>query len=138
MPSAASERGIAATERAVALADVVDIAAVTGRGVEGRAGQSRLVLGHARWMGELGIDLSPAQAQADAASNAGQTQSWLARETDGGWRLLGLLAFGDAPRPQSAQAIAALHALGIRPLMLSGDNRAAARAVGAQLGLADD
>ena len=128
----------AAGGRGIAPADVTDIAAVTGRGVEGRAGQSRVVLGHARWMGELGIDLSPAQAQADPASNAGQTQSWLARETDAGWQLLGLLAFGDAVRPQSAEAIAALHAMGIRPLMLSGDNRAAARAVGAQLGLADD
>ena len=128
----------AARERGIATAEVTDIAAVTGRGVEGRAGRFRVVLGHARWMGELGIDLSPAQAQTDAASNAGQTQSWLARETDAGWRLLGLLAFGDAVRPQSAEAIKALHAMGIRPLMLSGDNRAAARAVGAQLGLADD
>ena len=128
----------AARERGIATAEVTDIAAVTGRGVEGRAGRFRVVLGHVRWMGELGIDLSPAQAQTDAASNAGQTQSWLARETDGEWQLLGLLAFGDALRPQSAEAIDALHAMGIRPLMLSGDNRAAARAVGAQLGLADD
>jgi Cu+-exporting ATPase len=128
----------AARERGIKAADVADIAAVAGRGVQGRRGHARLALGHARWMGELGIDLSPAQALADEASSAGQTQSWLAEYVDGCWRLLGLLAFGDAPRPQSAQAVAALHALGIRPLMLSGDNRAAARAVAGQVGLAND
>ncbi|WP_281401909.1 heavy metal translocating P-type ATPase [Thermomonas brevis] len=128
----------AARERGIAAAEVADIAAVAGRGVQGRRGHSQLALGHARWMGELGIDLSPAQALAEEASSAGQTQSWLAEKAGEGWRLLGLLAFGDAPRPQSAQAVAALHALGIRPLMLSGDNRAAARAVAGQVGLAQD
>jgi len=128
----------AARERGIAAAEVADIAAVAGRGVQGRRGHAQLALGHARWMGELGIDLSSAQALAEEASSAGQTQSWLAESVGEGWRLLGLLAFGDAPRPQSAQAVAALRALGIRPLMLSGDNRAAARAVAGQVGLAQD
>ena len=61
------------------------------------------------------------------AENAGQ-----------GWRLLGLLTFGDAPRPQSRQAVAELRVLGVRPLMLSGDNAAAAKSTGNQLGLAND
>ncbi|WP_449448170.1 heavy metal translocating P-type ATPase [Thermomonas brevis] len=128
----------AARGRGIEAAGLTDIAAVAGRGVQGRRGAARVALGHARWMDELGIDLSPARMLADEASSAGQTQSWLAEHGDQGWRLLGLLAFGDAPRPQSAQAIAALHEMGIRPVMLSGDNRAAAGAVAAQIGLADD
>jgi Cu+-exporting ATPase len=89
-------------------------------------------------MQELGVDVGAMQAATDAASAAGMTQSWLIQDDGAGWHLLGLLAFGDAPRPQSAQAIAALRALHIRPLMLSGDNRAAATTVAAQVGLAGD
>ena len=119
-------------------ADITAITAVAGRGVQGGRGDARWVLGHARWLGELGVDLTSAQILANEASNAGQTQSWLAGHTEQGWHLQGLLAFGDTPRPQSAQAVATLRAMGIRSLMLSGDNRAAARAVAAEIGLAQD
>ena len=127
----------AAREQGCNAADVSEIRAVAGRGVQGRLGQRQLALGHARWMAELGIDPVAAQAWSDAAANSGQTLSWLAGNDGSGWQLLGLLAFADAPRPQSAQAIAALQALGIRPLMLSGDNQAAARSVARQVGLAE-
>ncbi len=113
------------------------VTAVAGRGVMGRIDGVPFALGHARWMAELGVDLAPGHAASMAASQAGWTQSWLACEMGGVWRLQGLLAFGDAPRPQSRAAIAALHALGLRTVMLSGDNRAAAQAVAAQVGIAD-
>jgi len=129
----------AAAQRGVQAAEVTDITAVAGRGVQGRQhGHSQLAFGHARWMGELGVDLQSAHALADAAARAGRTQSWLAENAGQGWRLLGLLTFGDAPRPQSRQAVAELRALGVRPLMLSGDNAAAAKSTGNQLGLAND
>ncbi len=125
----------AARTRGVAAADVGEIRAVAGRGVQGRRGQVQLALGHARWMVELGIDMGTTQALSDTAARDGQTQSWLASNDGTGWRLLGLFAFGDALRPQSAQAIAALQAMGLRVLMLSGDNHAAARSVALQVGL---
>src|SRR5690606_7753535 len=95
-------------------------------------------LGHARWMRELGVDLAPGSDAAAHAGRAGWTQSWLAAEaeSEGGWALLGLLAFGDAPRPQSVEAVSALHGLGLRTVMVSGDNRAAAEAVAAKVGIA--
>jgi Cu+-exporting ATPase len=52
-------------------------------------------------------------------------------------RILGLLAFGDEIKPGAQQAIATLHALGIRTAMLSGDNRGAAQQVAAALGIED-
>ncbi len=112
-----------------------DVAAVAGRGVRGRVGQRMLALGHARWMAELGADTASGQGAVEAANAAGWTQSWLAEETPDGWRTLGLLAFGDAPRPQAQAAIRELHALGLRTLMVSGDNRAAATAVATQVGI---
>ncbi len=113
------------------------VTAVAGRGVMGRIDGVPFALGHARWMAELDVDLASGHAASMAASQAGWTQSWLACKMGGVWRLQGLLAFGDAPRPQSRAAIAALHALGLRTVMLSGDNRAAAQAVAAQVGIAD-
>lgn len=125
----------AAHTRSVVAADVSEIRAVAGRGVQGRRGQVQLALGHARWMRELGLDMGTTQALSDAAARDGQTQSWLASSDGTGWRLLGLFAFGDDVRPQSAQAIAALQAMGLRVLMLSGDSHAAAHSVAAQIGL---
>ena len=128
----------AARERSIAAAGITDITAVAGRGVQGRLGAAQVALGHARWMGELGVDLSTVRTLADAAAQAGLTPSWLAVATPAGWQLRGLLAFGDAVRPQSAEAIAALRAMGLRPVMLSGDSRGAAHAIGAAIGLRDD
>ena len=128
----------AARGRGIAAAGITDIAAVAGRGVQGRQGAALVALGHARWMDELGVDLSAVRTLAEAAAQAGLTPSWLAVATPDGWHLRGLLAFGDAVRPQSAEAIAALRAIGLRPLMLSGDSRGAAHAIGAAIGLRDD
>ena len=84
-------------------------------------------------MVELGIDLAP-MAEAEACHTAeGATISWLA--ADG--KLLGLLAFVDALKPNAAAAIARLQALGLRVVLLSGDNQAAAGQAGAALGITD-
>ncbi|MGE4367039.1 heavy metal translocating P-type ATPase [Thermomonas sp.] len=128
----------AARERGIVPAAVTGITAVAGRGVQGEQAGRRLALGHTRWMAELGVALSSLQTLADAAAQAGLSASWLAVATPDGWQPRGLLAFGDAPRPQSAAAIAALRALGIRPLLLTGDSQGAARALAAQVGLQED
>lgn len=127
----------AARARGVAVALATELSAVPGRGIQGRIADQRYVFGHARWMAEIGVVLDAGREVADTATAAGWTQSWLAVEADDGWRALGLLAFGDAPRPQAKAAIAALHARGLRTLMVSGDNRAAALAIAAKVGIAD-
>lgn len=113
------------------------IAAVAGRGIQGQIATQQFALGHARWMQELGVDLAHGQAAAEAASQAGWTQSWLAENTGSGWVAVGLLAFGDAPRTQAREAVAELNALGLRTLMLSGDNHPAALAIATQVGIAE-
>jgi Cu+-exporting ATPase len=69
----------------------------------------------------------------------GRTISWLAQsEADGSnVALLGLLAFGDTLKASAQQAVTSLHALGVRTVMLSGDNHGAAAHVAQQLGLDD-
>ncbi|WP_273487916.1 heavy metal translocating P-type ATPase [Roseateles chitosanitabidus] len=95
-----------------------------------------LLLGSSRWMEELGVDLTPLRASADAALAQGRTLSWLAAsDGPGAPTLVAMLAFGDRVKDGSPEAITRLRAMGLRTLMLSGDNAPAAAAVGASLGL---
>ena len=126
----------AASGRALATLPATAVRAVAGRGIEGRVQDRALKLGSGRWMAALGVDLSPLAAQADAEMARGHTLSWLAAvEPEGAPVLLAMLAFGDRAKPTSAAAIAELKALGLRTLMLSGDNAAAAKAAADALGL---
>ena len=111
-----------------------NLRAVAGRGVQARVEQQDLALGSGRWMQELGVDLSQQQARAAALQDDGRTVSWLA-VTGEQPRLIGLLAFGDALKPQAAIAVQRLQALGIRTLLLSGDNAGSAKAVAKILGV---
>jgi len=145
---AGSEHPLArAVSRAAATAGLTpaaahDVRAVAGRGVEGRVAERELRLGSLRWMVELGVVIAPALAARAAALQAdGNSVSWLAIGVAGAAgaapQLQGLLAFGDAPKANAAAAVAALQALGVKTVLVSGDNRGAAEAVGRQLGIAD-
>jgi len=114
------------------------IRAVPGRGVRGRIGANDVSIGSERMMRDAGVDLSLLSSRAQALFASGHTVSWVAASTsDERPRLLGLLAFRDMPRDGAREAIARLHALGVRTVMVSGDHDGAARAIAAQLGIDD-
>jgi Cu+-exporting ATPase len=128
----------AAGGRALPAAEAVR--AVPGRGIAGRVDGRELRLGSTRWMEEL--KLAPAAqpllaAAAEAQRRQGRTLSWLAETPRDGRapRLVALLAFGDAPKPGAAEAVARLHALGLRTVLVTGDNAGAAAAVAGALGI---
>ncbi|UCE31980.1 MAG: copper-translocating P-type ATPase [Burkholderiales bacterium] len=125
----------AAQQRDLPVDEASQVAAVAGRGLRGEVAGTAYVLGSARWMGELGIALEPLEPRAQALQEDGRTLSWLAEERSG--RLVGLLAFGDAPKDSAAAAVAALSENGIRTVMLTGDGPGAARAVARALGIAE-
>ncbi|MEF3061527.1 heavy metal translocating P-type ATPase [Ralstonia solanacearum] len=109
---------------------------LAGRGVRGVVDGAVLSLGNARWMDELRLDRTRLQARADALEAQGHTVSWLAQgEADGGVRLCGLIAFGDALKPGAREAVAELHRRGIRTALVTGDNAGAARGVAEALGI---
>jgi len=114
---------------------VSDAAALAGRGVQGVVEGRTLVLGSSRLLGELGVSPGPLGETAQALEAQGRTVSWLVAKAPAGAMLLGLLAFGDTVKPEAAQAIARLHRLGLRTVMLTGDNRGAAQAVASTLGI---
>jgi Cu+-exporting ATPase len=98
--------------------------------VDGR----ELRLGSTRWMRELHVDLAALEGRAAQLEAEGRTVSWLADATDAP-RLVGLVAFGDEPKPAARDAVAALRGIGVRSAMVTGDNQGAARVAAAQLGI---
>ena len=117
-----------------------DVRAVAGRGLRGTVDGRTLLLGSRRMMAEASIDTAPLAARADALAHEGCTVSWLGEAGEGATRpsrLHGLLAFRDPPRANAAQAIAELRRLGVRTVMISGDNAGAAGAIARVLGIDD-
>jgi len=105
---------------------------LTGRGVQGRVDGRLVALGNARLLDELKINADDkATQQAEALRGDGATVMFLA--VDG--VLAGLIAVADRIKPGTAKAIAALHADGLRLVMLTGDNATTASAVARQLGI---
>ncbi|HRH87932.1 MAG TPA: heavy metal translocating P-type ATPase [Rubrivivax sp.] len=122
-------------EQQLDIPEAQDAKALPGRGVEGTVAGRKLALGSTRLLRELQLDEGALQADAQRLQQQGKTVSWLVGEEGDGWRLLGLLAFGDTLKPDAAAAVARLQALGIWTLMLTGDNRGAAEAVARELGI---
>lgn len=108
-----------------------DIRTLPGLGVEARAEGKATLLGNARLMAERGVDVTPLDSVARALTAQGRTLSYLA--ADG--RVLGLLAFGDAIKATAPAAIARLRSMGVRTVMLTGDNAGAAATAAATLGV---
>jgi Cu+-exporting ATPase len=125
----------AASERGVSPPAASAIEALAGRGIQGRIDDRRWLLGSARLMDEQGVSRTPMQDSADRHASAGRTLSWLAEETPDGPQLRALLAFADPPRASARQAITGLKAQGLRTLMLSGDQRAAALHIAGEVGI---
>jgi Cu+-exporting ATPase len=121
----------AARERGAALAEVAGFAAVPGRGVRGSADGHGLVLGTAAFLRESGIDVSALDAAADAERLEARSVVFLA--VDG--KPAALLSFADPVKPGAREALDALRAEGLEIVMLTGDGRAAAEAVGRTLGI---
>jgi len=124
----------------LAAAPAREAAALAGRGVQARVGGDVVWLGNARLMRDIGAATDALQAQAAAHEAAGRTVSWLAVRRAGQNAndvpaTLGLLAFGDRIRASSAATVAALRALGVDVMLLTGDNAGSARAVAEALGI---
>ncbi len=130
-----------AVGQAAAEAGIIPLAAsatraVAGMGVSASVDGSDYILGNARMLAQHGIELGVMASQAHAHEQSGLTVSMLAQVAPVR-RLVGMLAFGDTLKPESAQAVARLRAAGIRTVMLTGDSQGSARHVAAQLGIED-
>ncbi|HEU4422359.1 MAG TPA: heavy metal translocating P-type ATPase [Pilimelia sp.] len=122
----------AATDRAGQLPAVTGFAALPGLGAEGDVDGRRVVVGRERLLSERGLTAPVHLDQAIArAGEQGQTAVLVA--WDGA--VQGGLTVADTVKPTSAQAVARLRGLGLRPVLLTGDNETVARAVAASVGI---
>ncbi|MGZ5915897.1 MAG: heavy metal translocating P-type ATPase [Methyloceanibacter sp.] len=118
-----------ADARGLQVAKTERFESVTGAGVKASVGGSAALLGNARMMETARIDVAPLAHQADARREQGETVMFLG--LDG--TLAGFVAVADPVKPSSAEAIAKLHALGLKIVMATGDNATTAKAVAAKL-----
>ena len=128
----------AAQQRGLALSAPVNLRALPGQGIEGEVDGRHFLLGSLRWMETLGVSLGGLAVNVAQLRAEGATLSALAERSATDERALtlrALMAFGDEPKPGAKQVLEVLRARGIRTIMLSGDNRGAAEAMGRRLGL---
>jgi Cd2+/Zn2+-exporting ATPase len=105
--------------------------ALPGRGVRGVIAGRPLMLANHRWIEELGLCSSTLEASMQVHERQGRSLSLLADDSG----VLALIAVADTVRPSSAAAMEALRALGVTPVMLTGDNAATASAIAALAGI---
>jgi len=135
---AGSEHPIAAAIRSYAERKALDVPAaadfqaVFGRGVRARVGGADCAAGNAALLAELNVPLSEeiTAALADMAER-GETALAVVREN----RAVGLLGVRDAEKPTSAAAVAQMKAMGLTPVMLTGDDARTAQVIAARLGI---
>jgi Cu+-exporting ATPase len=123
----------AAGERAIALAQVADFDARSGKGVTGTVEGRPVALGNAAFLAELGIAAGALESDAERLRHDGATVVLVAIDR----RLAGAIAIADPVKETTPEALTALQQLGIRVVMLTGDNRATAQAVARRLGITE-
>ena len=107
--------------------------ALVGKGVQGRLQGRRFVLGNHRLIHDQGLCSAELEAKLTEHEALGRTITLLAAENG----VLALFAVADTLKDSSTQAVAELNAMGIKTVMLTGDNPATARAIATQAGIAD-
>lgn len=122
-----------AFNRSIALPEVQGFEAVAGKGVRARLGNRRLVIGSPSFLTTEGVNLAPQEERLKELEAQGLTVITVARDGE----LLGLLALGDALRPDAAETVRRLHALGIRTSLITGDNERAAQHFARAVGIED-
>ena len=113
------------------LAPAGDAAVIPGRGARAKVAGETWTVGSPRIAGEAGVLTGESRETVEALEREGKTVAAVFAAD----HLLGLISLRDAPRPDAAEAIAALKAMGVRSVMLTGDNAATARAIADRLGI---
>ncbi|PTA69271.1 heavy metal translocating P-type ATPase [Deinococcus arcticus] len=121
----------AAARQGLAISQPERVEAVPGFGLDAVVQGQRVQVGADRYMAGLGLDVTPFAAQAQALGDAGKSPLYAA--IDG--QLAAVLAVADPIKDGSREAVQALHRLGLRVAMITGDNARTAQAIARQLGI---
>ena len=120
-----------AKEKQLKLMPVAQFFAITGQGVEARLEGKKVLLGNRRLMKNKGIDFDVMQSEAVALEEQAQTPMFMAV----GNKLVGIISVADALKTDSVQAIKNMKKMGLKVVLLTGDNRTTADAVAKEIGV---
>lgn len=120
-----------AKEKGVSGGAVEGFASVTGQGVKAKLDGDEVAVGNAALMSGLEVDVSPLKGKASELEAQAKTVVYVSR----GKTLLGVVAIADKVKDGAKETIAKLHELGMETVMITGDNRATAEAIGKEVGI---
>ncbi len=121
-----------AEERGIKIGDVADFDSITGGGVRGTVDGKRILIGKASLLTERKVeDAESLRQQADDLQSQGRTVMYIAVDE----KFAGLLAVSDPIKATTPEAVRTLHGLGLRIIMLTGDNEKTAKTVAEKLGI---
>ena len=121
----------AAEAKQLALPEAGNYKQIPGQGVTAELAGAECAAGNLKLLQELNVDTSTLMDQYDKLASQGKTPLYFVRAGE----LLGCIAVADTVKPTSKEAIGKLQAMGLRVLMVTGDNRATAEAIRAQVGV---
>ncbi len=121
----------AAHEKGMTLYEITGFEAIAGHGVRATVNQKVVLFGNERLMKEYQIDLDDLTKKANRLASQAQTPMYLA--VDG--KIAGIVAVADPIKPDSKAAVERLHSIGLKVVMVTGDNQATAEAVALQVGI---
>ena len=120
-----------ASERGVKLASVTEFESITGQGVVGAVESRQVAVGNLKLFESMSVDVAMLRGKADELRRDGQTVMFIAV----GRRPAGLVGVADPVKETTPEAIEALRRDGVKVVMLTGDNRTTAEAVGRSVGI---
>ena len=121
----------AAFERGLDLPAVTRFEALPGQGITARLDDAPVIVGNPAFLKELGVDITPFDTRIQALQTAGRTVIAVAKNN----RFEGIVALGDKLRDDAAQTIASMQRLGLKTVLLTGDNEQAARHIARKAGI---
>lgn len=120
-----------AKEKNIPLIDPKDFKAIAGHGIEATIDNKSVLMGNAKLMNDRGISLGDLGGKAEELSHQGKTPMFVAIDQNPA----GIIAVADTLKENSQEAVKALQKMGIEVVMITGDNRRTAEAIGRQIGI---
>ncbi len=120
-----------AKQRGAKITKVSNFTSITGKGVSGSVGKSKIAIGNKAMMETLSVKTKQVEAQADELRTTGRTAMFVAIDN----KLAGIIAVADPIKKETKDTIEKLHALGLKIIMATGDNERTAQAVAKELGI---
>ena len=123
----------AALEKKLEVASTKDFNAIPGQGVEASVAGKHLLLGNLTLITDRGLSLNGLGEEAERLWEKGKTVMFLGLDS----QVVGIIALADTLKPNAREALEQLHKLGIKVVMLTGDNRRTAEAIAREAGIDD-